>query len=149
MAEHAEGSILVEAETSDVMEVIVDYEAYPEWAEDVGSAEILERGADGRGTSVAFEVEIPVLGRAAYTLAYTYAQGDAGLSWRTSEARGAVRDIWGEYLLTDLGDGTTKVTYRLSVDLGVLVPGFLRTQGAKRVIDTALEGLKERVEGLA
>jgi hypothetical protein len=28
------------------------------------------------------------------------------------------------------------------------VPGFLRTQGAKRVIDTALRGLKARVESL-
>jgi hypothetical protein len=38
------------------------------------------------------------------------------------------------------------VTYRLAVELGVLLPGFVRTQGAKRVIDNALEGLKRRVE---
>ena len=35
---------------------------------------------------------------------------------------------------------------RLSVDLGVLLPGFVRTQGEKRVIHNALEGLKSRVE---
>ena len=40
----------------------------------------------------------------------------------------------------------TKVTYRLAVELGVLVPGFLRTEGAKRVIENALEKLKRRVE---
>jgi len=39
-----------------------------------------------------------------------------------------------------------KVTYRLAVELGVLVPGFLRTEGAKRVIENALEKLKRRVE---
>jgi hypothetical protein len=95
---------------------------------------------------VAFEVDVPVLGRASYTLAYRYAPGDAGVSWVTKEARGAVSNIRGEYLLNELDDRETEVTYRLSVELGVLLPGFVRTQGAKRVIENALEGLKRRVE---
>jgi hypothetical protein len=64
----------------------------------------------------------------------------------TKEARGAVSNIRGEYLLNELDDRETEVTYRLSVELGVLLPGFVRTQGAKRVIENALEGLKRRVE---
>jgi len=107
---------------------------------------VLRRGEGGRATEVAFQVDVPVLGKAAYTLAYAYAPGDAGISWTTKEARGAIRDIRGEYLLNELPDGTTKVTYRLAVELGVLVPGFLRTEGAKRVIENALERLKRRVE---
>ena len=96
---------------------------------------------------MAFEVDVPVLGRAGYTLAYQYAAGDTGMSWVTTEARGAVRDIRGEYLFTELDDSTTKVTYRLGVELGVLVPGFLRSRGRpKRVIENALEKLKRRVE---
>jgi carbon monoxide dehydrogenase subunit G len=142
--EHAEGSIVVDAPLEDVMEVLADYEAYPEWA-DVNNVDVRQRGAGGRATEVAFEVDVPVLGKAAYTLAYQYAAGDTGLSWVTKEARGAVRDIRGEYLLNELDDGT-QVTYRLAVELGVLVPGFLRTQGAKRVIENALEKLKRRVE---
>jgi hypothetical protein len=145
MSEHAEGSIVIEAFTADVMDVITDYEAYPEWA-DVKSAKVLQRGEGGLATEVAFEVDVPVLGKATYTLAYRYAPGDAGVSWVTKEARGTVRDIAGEYLLNELSDHETEVTYRLSVELGVLVPGFIRTQGAKRVIENALEGLKRRVE---
>ena len=143
--EHAEGSIVIEAPLEDVMEVIEDYESYPEWA-DVRSVEVLRRGEGGRATEVAFEVDVPVLGKAAYTLSYQYAPGDTGLSWTTSEARGAIRDIRGEYLLHDLTDVETKVTYRLGVELGVLVPGFLRIEGARRVIENALEKLKRRVE---
>jgi carbon monoxide dehydrogenase subunit G len=143
--EHAEGSIVVDAPLEDVMEVLEDYEAYPEWA-DVNLVDVRQRGAGGRATEVAFEVDVPVLGKAAYTLAYQYAPGDTGLSWITKEARGAVRDIRGEYLLNEIDEGATKVTYRLAVELGVLVPGFLRTQGAKRVIENALEKLKRRVE---
>ena len=52
----------------------------------------------------------------------------------------------GEYLLTEIDDDETKVIYRLAVDLGILLPGFVRTQGEKRVIENALEGLKRRVE---
>lgn len=136
---------MIEASAAEVMDVITDYEAYPEWA-DVKSASVLQRGEGGLATEVAFEVDVPVLGRASYTLAYRYAPGDAGLSWVTREARGAVSNISGEYLLDELDDGETEVTYRLNVELGVLLPGFVRTQGAKRVIENALERLKRRVE---
>ena len=57
-----------------------------------------------RATEVAFEVDVPVLGKAAYTLSYQYAPGDTGLSWFTTEARGAIRDIRGEYLLDELSE---------------------------------------------
>lgn len=136
---------MIEASAAEVMDVITDYEAYPEWA-DVKSASVLQRGEGGLATEVAFEVDVPVLGRASYTLAYRYAPGGAGLSWVTREARGAVNNISGEYLLDELDDGETEVTYRLNVELGVLLPGFVRTQGAKRVIENALERLKRRVE---
>jgi len=70
--EHAEGSIVIDAPLEDVMEVLEDYEAYPEWAE-VRTAEIRERGEGGRAREVAFEVDVPVLGTATYTLSYRYA----------------------------------------------------------------------------
>jgi len=144
MAEYTESSIVIEATAADVMDVITDYEAYPEWNE-VESVTVIRRGAGGRGTEVSYEVEIPVLGRASYTLSYQYAPGDDGLSWTTKEARGAVRDIRGEYLLTEVEE-RTKVTYRLAVELAVLVPGFIRNEGAARIIENALKRLKDRVE---
>lgn len=143
--EHAEGSIVVDAPLEDVMEVLEDYEAYPEWAE-VHTAVVRQRGEGGRATEVAFEVDVPVLGRAAYTLSYRYAPGDTGLSWVTKDARGPIRDIRGEYLLNETGGSATKVTYRLALEIGVLVPGFVRAEGARRVIENALERLKRRVE---
>jgi len=145
MTEQTEGQIVVEASAAEIMDVLTDFETYPEWA-DVKSVQVLERGEGGVGTRVAFEVEVPVLGRANYTLAYRYAPADGGMSWVSTEARGAVSDISGEYLLSEIDEDETKVIYRLSVELGVLLPGFVRTQGEKRVIENALEGLKRRVE---
>lgn len=145
MSEQTEGQIVIEASAAEIMDVLTDFEAYPRWA-DVKSVTVLERGEGGVGTKVAFEVDVPVLGKASYTLAYRYAPGDGGMSWVSTEARGAVSNITGEYLLTEIDPHETKVVYRLAVDLGVLLPGFIRTQGEKRVIDNALEGLKRRVE---
>jgi uncharacterized membrane protein len=143
--EHAEGTIVIDAPLDDVLEVIEDYEAYPEWAE-VRRVDVRERGEGGRATEVAFEVDVPVLGKASYTLRYRYAPGGTAISWDSVEAHGAVREVRGEYLLDDAGPDATTVTYRLAVELGPLVPGFLRTEGAKRVIENALERLKRRVE---
>jgi len=145
MSEQTEGQIVIEASAAEIMDVLTAFEEYPEWA-DVKSARVLERGEGGVGTRVAFEVDVPALGRASYTLAYRYAPADGGMSWVSTEARGAVTDISGEYLLTEIDEDETKVIYRLSVDLGVLLPGFVRTQGEKRVIQSALAGLKRRVE---
>lgn len=145
MSERTEGQIVIEASAAEVMDVLTDFEAYPAWA-DVKAVQVLERGEGGVGTKVAFEVDVPLLGRASYTLAYRYAPADGGMSWVSTEAHGAVSNISGEYLLSELEDDETKVVYRLSVDLGVLLPGFVRTQGEKRVIENALEGLKRRVE---
>jgi hypothetical protein len=78
-------------------------------------------------------------------LRYRYAPGDTAISWESVEAHGAVREVRGEYLLDEVDD-TTNVTYRLAVELGPLVPGFIRTEGARRVIENALERLKRRVE---
>jgi carbon monoxide dehydrogenase subunit G len=145
MSEQTEGQIVIAASAPDVMDVLTDFERYPEWA-DVKSVEVIERGEGGLGTKVAFEVDVPVLGRASYTLAYRYAPADGGMSWVSTQARGAVSDISGEYLLTEIDDDETKVIYRLRVEIGVLLPGFVRTQGEKRVIDNALQRLKQRVE---
>lgn len=143
MAERTEGDIEIEAGPAEIMEAITDFPSYPDWA-GVESAEVLEEDDDGRGTAVAFEVSQMGFG-ARYTLEYDYAGGDAGVSWTTREADGAVRDVVGEYVLEQAGDGT-RVTYRLAVELGVKVPGLVKRQGEKQVVRTALEGLKRRVE---
>ena len=84
----------------DVMEVLEDYEAYPEWAE-VRSAEVRERGEGGRATEVAFEVDVPVLGKATYTRTPLRARRHGALVGHEG-ARGAIRDIRGEYLLNEV-----------------------------------------------
>ena len=120
--EHAEGTIVIDAPLDDVVDVIEDYESYPEWAE-VRRVEVRQRGDGGRATEVAFEVDVPVLGKASYTLRYRYAPGGTAISWGSIEAHGAVREVRGEYLLDEADGDTTTVTYRLRSSSGPWCPG--------------------------
>lgn len=144
MATRTEGTVRIEAAPAEILEVISDYESYPDWT-DVRSAKVAKSDAKGRPTQVAFEVAMMGF-TATYTLAYTYAAKAAGVSWTTKEAGGAVKDIVGEYVLEADGD-ETEVTYRLAVELAMPVPGLMKRKGEKRVVKSALQGLKRRVEG--
>lgn len=145
MAETTEGRVVIAASAAAIMDVLADVEAYPEWTE-IRSVRVLASHPGGRPAEAAFEVEVPMLGRASFRLTYRYAPGDAGMSWVSTSAQGAVSHVDGEYLLSELGDGSTEVTYRLRVDLAVLLPGFVRTKGEARLIANALENLRARVE---
>ena len=79
MSRETTGSIDIEATAEEVMEVITDFEAYPEWA-GVEAAEVLERDEDGRPTAVAFRVSQMGLA-AAYTLEYAYQPDHGGVAW--------------------------------------------------------------------
>jgi uncharacterized membrane protein len=146
MAEQTEGSITIEAPASEVMDVILDYESYPKW-NDIESVKVLKKDSKGRGSEVQMHVKAPVIGEVTYTLKYSYRAGDGGVSWTTKEIEGGIKDIKGEYELDELDEDETKVTYRMSIDLKMKVPGFIRRQGEKQIVDGALKGLKKRVEG--
>jgi carbon monoxide dehydrogenase subunit G len=145
MGERTEGSTEIRATPQEVMAVIADFEAYPEWASGVRQAEVRKRDAKGRGTEVYFHVSSMGF-EAKYTLAYSYKARDAGVSWTTREALAGVKDIQGEYALAS-GESGTSVVYRLALDPSISLPGFLRRQAEKQIINTALGGLKKRVEG--
>jgi ribosome-associated toxin RatA of RatAB toxin-antitoxin module len=143
MPEHAEGSIEVFATPREVLEVISDFEAYPDWVGNMEDVQVLERDRRGRGSVVAFRLRTPVM-TADYTLAYRYAPRDGGVSWTYRE--GTLDDLSGSYDLEALDDGTTRVTYRLDVELGMPLPGLVKRQAARQIVRSALNDLKRRVE---
>jgi ribosome-associated toxin RatA of RatAB toxin-antitoxin module len=143
MPEHAEGTTEVFASPAEVMAVVADFDAYPDWVGNLEEVEVLARDRRGRGTRVAFRLRTPVL-TADYTLAYRYAPRDAGVSWTYVE--GTLEDLSGSYALEPTGDGTTQVTYRLDVELGMPLPGLVKRQAARQIVRSALSDLKRRVE---
>ena len=145
MAEHAEGSTEVYATPAEVMAVVADFEAYPDWVGNLEEVQVLARDRRGRGTRVAFRLRTP-MGDQAYTLAYRYQPKDAGVTWTYVE--GTLDDLAGSYALEPTADGATQVTYRLEVALGVPLPGLVKRQAAKQIVRSALSDLKRRVESM-
>ncbi|MGW2223365.1 DUF2505 family protein, partial [Nonomuraea sp. NPDC001684] len=80
-----------------------------------------------------------------YTLAYTW-DGDDNVRWQVVEPGKMVGDLRGSYQLAETGSGTD-VTYELTVDLTVPMIGMIKRKAEKVIVDTALKGLKKRVEG--
>jgi ribosome-associated toxin RatA of RatAB toxin-antitoxin module len=154
MAEQTTSSIVIDADPARVMAVIADFPAYPEWAQGMKKAEVVEEGPDGRALQVYFELEATPI-KDSYTLAYDW-QGDAAVRWHLVEGK-MLKSMQGAYELRPSGgpaggQGTgqgTEVTYRLAVDLSIPMIGMLRRKAEKVIIDTALKGLKKRVESLA
>jgi ribosome-associated toxin RatA of RatAB toxin-antitoxin module len=145
MAEQTTSSIVVDAEPAAVMAVIGDFEAYPEWAKGVQKAEVVAEGAGGRADQVFFVLDVSPI-RDEYTLAYHW-KGDQQVTWNLVSGK-MLRSLDGAYVLRDLGDGSTEVTYRLALDVSIPLIGMLKRKGEKILIDTALKGLKKRVESL-
>jgi ribosome-associated toxin RatA of RatAB toxin-antitoxin module len=144
MAEQTTSSIVIDAPAAEVMAVIADFPAYPEWAQGMKKAEVVEEGTAGRARQVHFELEAAPI-KDSYTLAYDW-KGDESVTWVLVEGR-MLKAMEGAYVLQPAGAGT-EVTYRLSVDLSIPMIGMLRRKAEKVIIDTALKGLKKRVESL-
>jgi len=147
MADRTESSIAVAAEPADVLDVIADFEAYPEWTGAVREAEVVEEDENGWASQVRFVLDAGAL-RDTYTLAYEWDFEDDGtgtLSWTLVEAT-ILKAMDGAYRLRRTRGGT-EVTYMLSVDVRMPMLGMLRRKAEKTIIDTALNELKKRVEG--
>jgi carbon monoxide dehydrogenase subunit G len=143
MAQQTSGTTTIDATPADVMAVLTDFDAYPKWA-GIKKVEVRKKDSKGRATEV--HMEVSQMGfEAKYTLSYTYKAKDGGMSWTTKEAAGAVKDIEGEYDLAADGD-KTKVTYHMAIEPAVKLPGFIKKQVEKQIVNTALSGLKKRVE---
>jgi ribosome-associated toxin RatA of RatAB toxin-antitoxin module len=145
MAESTESTITISAAPRKVMDVIADFDAYPEWTGAVKKAEIRKPGSDGRAEEVFFELDAGAI-KDKYTLAYTW-KGDEEVRWHLVEAEQIMKSMDGAYLLDDNGDDTTTVTYRLAVDVKIPMLGMIKRKAEKVIIDTALKELKKRVEG--
>ena len=145
MAEQTSSSIVVDAPPAEVMAVIADFEAYPEWAKGVHTAEVVDEGDGVRADRVFFALDVPPI-KDEYTLAYVW-HGDREVTWTLVEGK-MLKSLDGVYSLLDRGDGSTEVTYRLALDVNIPLIGMLKRKGEKILIDTALKGLKKRVESL-
>jgi uncharacterized membrane protein len=142
-SKRAERQIEIEATPQECFDALVEYETFPEWQRAVKGTEVVTRYRDGKGKEVEFEIDAKVK-TVRYTLDYSYEEPHL-VTWRYVE--GDVKDVDGEFVLEDRGDGTTLATYALRLDPGVWMPGRLADLLNEQVMQGVMEDLKHRVEG--
>ncbi|HEX2902538.1 MAG TPA: SRPBCC family protein [Jatrophihabitans sp.] len=142
MADQSTQSISINASPAQVMAVIADFGAYPQWAASVKSCQVTKLGPDGRAEQVAFRIDAGGI-KDEYELAYQW-DGDRTVSWHLVKGQ-MQKSQEGSYRLQPSG-ASTEVTYSLTVDLAIPMLGMLKRKAEKMIMDTALKELKKRVE---
>lgn len=150
MPDKATEQMVMRAAPERLYETILDFERYPEWAADIKHVEVLDRDAEGRGTTVSWRAA--AFGRSTtYTLRYDYSNAPKEVSWVldhgdiTSKLDGTYTFEPAELGGDDEPDATL-VTYVLEVELKIPLPGFVKRRAENRIISTALKELRARVE---
>lgn len=132
--------VTIEAGADEILAVMLDLESLPEWSAAHESSEVLERDEQGRPLrSRAVVKTVGITDETVIALRYH----DDGYGW-TLESSTWQRSQDARYTLTPRGDATL-VSFEVTVDPIMPMPGFMLRRAAKGVIDTATDGLRRRV----
>ncbi|MHB8263313.1 MAG: SRPBCC family protein [Acidimicrobiales bacterium] len=147
MPDVSKAIILVNAPPAKCYEVVIDFNHYPEWVSDLKEVIVQSTDNTGRPEEVAFRAA--AFGRStSYTLKYDYSHSPAVVAWNLLQGD-LTTVLDGSYKFENVDDTKTEVTYTLEVDLKVPLPGFVKRRAQSRIVHSALEDLKARVESLA
>jgi ribosome-associated toxin RatA of RatAB toxin-antitoxin module len=141
VADQTSASINIAAKPDEVMAVIADFDHYPEWVDSMKSAEVLTSAA-GKPKTVRMVLDHTLV-KDDYVLAYDWKP--RAVSWTLIEGN-LLKAMDGSYVLKPDGAGTT-VIYTLTVDINMPMISMFKRRAEKTIIDSALRGLKNRVEG--
>lgn len=140
MAINETREIVIDATPQEILDVIADLESFTEWSEPHQSCEVLDRDSQGRPTTVKMKVKAAGI-TDEQVVAYTWTDNKASWSLVSS---GQQRSQDASYTLTPDGN-KTKVTFELTVDPVVPLPGFVLKRAIKGTVDAGTKGLRDRV----
>jgi ribosome-associated toxin RatA of RatAB toxin-antitoxin module len=141
VADQTSGSVDIAASPAEIMNVIADFDHYPEWVDSMKSAEVLTWSGE-KAETVRMVLDHNLV-KDDYVLAYDWEP--TKVSWRLVEGT-LLKAMDGAYELEPKGASTT-VTYHLTVDVNLPMIGLFKRKAEKTIIDGALKNLKKRVEG--
>jgi uncharacterized membrane protein len=142
MADQATETAEIDAPVDQILDVLLDLDAYPTWARDLKGVHVDSRDEAGRAREVTFRAA--AMGRStSYTLRYSYLDSPTRMTWEL--VRGDIaRRIDGSYTLVPVAGqpSRTQVTYDLTVDLVVPLPSFVKRRAEAKIVHAALRELK-------
>jgi uncharacterized membrane protein len=139
----AEHTVEIAAPIETCFAAIIDYETFPRWQSAVVDTEVLDWDTQGRGKRVRLFIDAKVR-KVDYTLDYRYDQPER-IEWDFVEGNG-INDAGGHYLFEALGDGRTRATYKLGLEVGIPLPGPVARRAHRSTLKASVEDLKREAE---
>ena len=137
----------IEAPLERVWAVVADVEKAPDWQGGLKSMHATQRDGDGRAILCDSESDAKVRSLKS-TVRFSY-DAPTKLGW--TQEKGELKSVVGSWDLQDLGDGRTRATYSLEVDLGrvlgMVIRGPLVDVLRGMLINARAGELKRHVEG--
>jgi len=112
----------IEGPIDEVFAIAADVEGSPRWQPEIKVAEVRDRDGDGRQVLVHTETDAKVRTLSS-DLRFSYDE-PRGLRWIQED--GDLKSVEGSWEFEDLGDGRTRATYWMSVDLGRVLGMVIR-----------------------
>jgi ribosome-associated toxin RatA of RatAB toxin-antitoxin module len=139
----AEHAAEVAASPEICFDAAVDYDSVAEWQRAAKAARVLERYPDGLGKVVEWHVDLAVR-ELRYTLVYSY-EPPHRITWDFVEGD-FLRDIGGGYDFEAVGGRRTTITYAVTVEPAIRVPGLIARRLEREMMKRSVEDLKREVE---
>jgi ribosome-associated toxin RatA of RatAB toxin-antitoxin module len=143
MSDMSKSTVIIQASISQVSEVLLDLEKYPEWSDSISKVKVTERDEMGRATGVTMSISAGAV-KDEFSLTYNWDGAPQRVEFELEDAN-MLTKMDGSYIVKDLGD-ETEVTYELSVGLSMPIPQVMITKQEKLTIDQTLSQLKEHCE---
>jgi coenzyme Q-binding protein COQ10 len=135
-------SIVFKASMERCFAVISDYERYPEFLPEVKRI----RTANRRGAEVDVHYEAEVVKVIKYAV-HMREEKPSRVSWSFIEGE-FMKDNKGGWTLESAGEGLTRATYNIEVQVGLLVPRTVINVLVDTQLPRLLENFKKRIEAL-
>ena len=136
----AQRTIIFNATVEKCWAVISDYERYPEFLPEVKKIRTMNR----RGNEVDVQYEAEVVKVIKYTV-HMKEEGPKKVSWSFIDGE-FMKDNKGGWVLEEAGEGKTKATYSIAVEVGMLVPKTIVNALVDTQLPKLLENFKKRIE---
>lgn len=136
----AQRTITINAPVEKCWAVVSDYERYPEFLPEVKKIRTMNR----RGNEVDVQYEAEVVKVIKYTV-HMKEEAPKKVSWSFIDGE-FMKDNKGGWVLEDGGNGTTKATYSIEVEVGMLVPKAIVNGLVDSQLPKLLENFKKRIE---
>jgi ribosome-associated toxin RatA of RatAB toxin-antitoxin module len=131
---------IVDVDINKLYDVIVDYAKYADFVDGVSGTKVLSQNE----TSAKVEYSVNMIKSFKYTLATTQVR-PTKVSW-VLDSGDLFKKNDGQWILKDLGNGKTEVTYSLEVDFKMFAPNSILTALTQKNLPVMMESFFKRAK---